>query len=76
MSLSNVIVDAMKYIDSKLETIDSNSVNRAKVRSMVNVVITSRVKELTLLNSDLRKKAIDSVYQSCLLSELKINKGD
>ena len=74
MNFSNLITDAMKYIDDKLKTVNPNSANRQRVRSMANAIITSKVKELILLNPSSRQKAIDSIFRSCLLKELGITR--
>ena len=76
MDLSEFIVNAMKYIDCKLEKINSESINRPKVRSMIKISIVSNAKKLMLLNSSSQQNEIDYIFRKCLSQELLKNKGE
>ena len=67
---SNLIVEAMKYIDEKIETLNPNSVNKSRLHSKVNMEIVASIKEIALLEHTDAYKAIDNIYTTQLLEEL------
>jgi hypothetical protein len=67
---SNLIVEAMKYIDEKIETLNPNSVNKSRLHSKVNIEIVTSIKEIALLERTDAYKAIDNIYNTQLLEEL------
>ena len=46
---SNLVVEAMNYIDKKLVTLNSNSVDKIKLRNKINVQIVANIKRIALL---------------------------
>ena len=70
MTLSEFIVDAMGYVDRELDKINTDSVNRSKLHSKINISIISQAEELIMLPETERQKTIDSIYRKCLVSEL------
>ena len=67
---SGLIVEAMNYIDEKIESLNPNSVNKSRLRSKVNIQIVANIKEIALLNHIDAYKTIDNMYNAQLLEEL------
>ena len=70
MTLSEFIVEVMKYIEHELDKINPDSVNRSKLHSKINISIISQAKELIMLPEIEKQKATDSIYRKCLADEL------
>ena len=67
---SNLIVEAMEYVDKKIENLNPNSVNKSRLHSKVNIEIVANIKKIALLERTDVYKAIDNVYNTQLLKEL------
>jgi hypothetical protein len=67
---SNLIVEAMEYVDKKIENLNPNSVNKSRLRSKVNIEIVANIKKIALLERTDAYKAIDNIYNTQLLEEL------
>ena len=67
---SNLIVEAMKYIDEKIENINPNSVNKSRLYNKINIEIVANIKKIALLKPTDAYKTIDNIYNTQLLEEL------
>ena len=67
---SNLVVEAMNYIDKKIVTLNSNSVDKIKLRNKINVQIVANVKRIALLEQGDIYKEIDRIFNTQLLKEL------
>ena len=67
---SSLIVEAMKYIDEKIESLNPNSVNKSRLQRKVNIQIVANIKKIALLKHTDAYKAIDNIYNTQLLEEL------
>jgi len=67
---STLIVEAMKYIDEKIENLNSNSVNKTRLHSKINIQIVANIKEISLLEQADAYKTIDNIFNVQLLAEL------
>ena len=67
---SNLVVEAMNYIDKKLVTLNSSSVDKIKLRNKMNVKIVANIKRIALLEQGDIYKEIDRIFNTQLLEEL------
>ena len=67
---SNLIVEAMKYIDEKIENLNPNSVNKSRLYNKINIEIVANIKKIALLKHTDAYKVIDNIYNTQLLEEL------
>ena len=67
---SNLVVEAMNYIDKKIVTLNSNSVDKIKLRNKINVQIVANIKRIALLEQGDIYKEIDRIFNTQLLEEL------
>ncbi len=67
---SNLVVEVMKYTDKKIENLNSNSVDRGKLRSKTHIQIVSNIKRIALLEQSDMCKEIDRIFNTQLLEEL------
>ena len=67
---SNLIVEAMKYIDEKIENLNPNSVNKSRLHGKVSIELVANIKKIALLEHTDAYKAIDNIYNAKLLEEL------
>ena len=67
---SDLIVEAMKYIDKKIENLNPNSVNKSRLYNKINIEIVANIKKIALLKHTDAYKVIDNIYNTQLLEEL------
>lgn len=67
---SNLIVEAMKYIDEKIETLNPKSVDRNRLRSKINTQIVANIKRIASLEHSDAYKEIDNIFRTQLLEEI------
>lgn len=67
---SKFIVEAMKYIDEKIESINPRSVDRQRLHSSVNTVLMVEVKKLVALEPEKQKDALDYIFRTQLNEEM------
>ena len=67
---SNLVVEAMKYIDEKIENLNPNSINKSRLHSKINIEIVTNIKKIALLEHTDAYKVIDNIYNTQLLEEL------
>ena len=48
---SNLIVEAMEYVDKKIENLNPNSVNKSRLHSKVNIEIVANIKKSLCWNA-------------------------
>lgn len=67
---SKFIVEAMKYIDEKIESIDPRSIDRQRLHSSVNTALMVEVKKLMQIEPEKQKDAIDYIFRTQLNAEM------
>ena len=67
---SDFIVEAMRYIDEKIESLNPESVNKSRLHSKVNIQIVANVKKIALLEQSNAYKVIDDIFNAQLLEEI------
>lgn len=67
---SKFIVEAMKYIDEKIESIDPRSIDRQRLHSSVNTALMVEVKKLVQIEPEKQKDAIDYIFRTQLNAEM------
>ena len=67
---SELIVEAMKYIDGKIETLNPKSVDKSRLHYKVKVQIVANIKRIALLEYNDAYKEFDSIFNTQLLQEL------
>ena len=67
---SKFIVEAMKYIDEKIESINPRSMDRQRLHSSVNTALMVEVKKLVVLEPEKQKDALDYIFRTQLNEEM------
>lgn len=67
---SKFIVEAMKYIDEKIESIDPRSIDRQRLHSSINTALMVEVKKLMQIEPEKQKDAIDYIFRTQLNAEM------
>ena len=67
---SKFIVEAMKYIDEKIEIINPRSMDRQRLHSSVNTALMVEVKKLVALEPEKQKDALDYIFRTQLNEEM------
>lgn len=67
---SSYIVEAMKYIDEKIENLNPKSIDRHRLHSKTNIQIVANIKRIATLERCDAVKEIDNIYNAQLLEEL------
>ena len=67
---SELIVEAMKYIDGKIETLNHKSVDKSRLHYKVKVQIVVNIKRIALLEYSDAYKEFDNIFNAQLLQEL------
>ena len=70
---SEFIVEAMKYIDEKIETLNPKSIDRNRLHSKVKAQIIANIKRIASLKQSDAYKEIDNIFNAKLLEELSKN---
>ena len=70
LDYSSLIVEAMRYIDEKIEKLNPKSINKTNLHSKVSIQIVTNIKEITFLERADAYKAIDNIYNAQLIKEL------
>ena len=67
---SELIVEAMKYIDGKIETLNPKSVDKSRLHYKVKVQIVANIKRIASLEYGDAYKEIDNIFNTQLLQEI------
>ena len=67
---SNLIVEAMEYVDKKIDTLNPSSVDRNKLRSKIHTQIVANIKRIALLEQSNIYQEIDRIFNIQMLEEL------
>ena len=67
---SMIISDAMAHIEKQIEELEKNSVDKVRLRRMVNLHLVQDVKRLALVGQEARDRTIDYIYKTELNLEL------
>ena len=67
---SELIVEAMKYIDGKIETLNPKSVDQSRLHYKVKVQIVANIKRIASLEYSDAYKEIDNIFNTQLLQEI------
>lgn len=67
---SKIIFDAMAHIEKQIEELEKNSVDKVRLRRMVNLHLVQDIKRLALVEKEARDRAIDNIYKTELNLEL------
>ena len=68
---SNIISRAMIHIEKQIEKLENNSVDKERLRRMVNLHLVREVKRLALVREVERDRAIDDIFKTELNLELR-----
>ena len=67
---SNLIVEAMEYVDKKIDTLNPSSVDRNQLRSKIHTQIVANIKRIALLEQSNIYQEIDRIFNIQMLEEL------
>lgn len=67
---SGFIMDALDYIDKKIELLDNGSVNKAKLHNKVHMQLVIKVKRLFDLTPEKCRGALDDLFRTELNNEI------
>ncbi|MBR3837403.1 MAG: hypothetical protein IKJ74_04570 [Clostridia bacterium] len=70
LDYSEFIVDVMKYVDAKIETLNPKSVDRYRLHNRVQTQIVANVKRIAGLERSKVYKEIDIIFNSLLREEI------
>ena len=67
---SGFIMDALDYIDKKIELLDNGSVNKEKLHNAVHMQLVIKVKRLFDLTPEKCRDAVDDLFRTELNNEI------
>lgn len=67
---SNLITEAMQYVDEKIEPINPKSIDRNRLHNRIHKQIVANIKRIALLEHDAVYKEIDYIFSTQLIEEL------
>ena len=67
---SNSILEAMKYVDKKIENLNPESLDRDRLKSKIAIQITANIKKIANMNAMDAHKEIDNIWGMQLLEEI------
>ena len=70
LNYSNFVVEAMEYIDKKIDNLNSKSLDRNRLHSRINRQIVANVKRISALERSDAYREIDTIFNIQLLEEL------
>ena len=70
LNYSNFVVEAMEYVDKKIDNLNPKSLDRDRLHSRINRQIVANVKRISALERSDAYREIDTIFNIQLLEEL------
>ena len=70
LDYSNSILEAMKYVDSKIENLNPESLDKTRLQSKIRIQIVANIKRITVMDNEDARKEIDKIINTQLLQEI------
>ena len=70
LNYSNYVVEAMDYVDKKIENLHPKSLDRNRLHSRINRQIVANVKRISALERSDAYREIDNIFNIQLLEEI------
>lgn len=67
---SDFLVEAMEYVDKKIEGLNHKGVDRNRFHSKIKIQITTNVKRIAVLEHSDAYREIDNIFNTQLLEEV------
>ena len=70
LNYSNFVVEAMEYVDKKIDNLNPKSLDKNRLHSKINRQIVANVKRISALERSDAYREIDNIFNIQLLEEL------
>lgn len=70
LNYSNFVVEAMEYVDKKIDNLNPKSLDRNRLHSKINRQIVANVKRISALERSDAYREIDNIFNIQLLEEI------
>ena len=70
LNYSNYVVEAMEYVDKKIDNLNPKSLDRDRLHSKINRQIVANVKRISALERSDAYREIDNIFNIQLLEEI------
>ena len=70
LNYSNFVVEAMEYVDKKIDNLNPKSLDRDRLHSKINRQIVANVKRISALERSDAYREIDNIFNIQLLEEI------
>ena len=70
LNYSNFVVEAMEYVDKKIDNLNPKSLDRNRLHSRINRQIIANIKRISALERSDAYREIDTIFNIQLLEEL------
>ena len=70
LNYSNYVVEAMEYVDKKIDNLNPKSLDRDRLHSKINRQIVANVKRISALERSDAYREIDNIFNIQVLEEI------
>jgi hypothetical protein len=70
LNYSNFVVEAMEYVDKKIDNLNPKSLDRNRLHSKINRQIVANVKKISALKRSDAYREIDNIFNIQVLEEI------